>query len=127
MNADTVDIVANTLALLDDTIAAELRKKLDQFASLDLFIENSLQELGAGAPEERPSPEAPASESVALLTGGSAPIQEDAHHVVREADLRKGGFQQKSQNESLIRALQELRERMNETKFRSGKIISSKA
>lgn len=103
------NILELSLALLDDAGAVETSKQLEVFADSEKWVEESIT-LAPASPEAAISEEQKTS-------------REEAGHIVFANNLSQRYNRQKLQNETLIKALQDLRERMNDSKQRSAKLI----
>lgn len=139
---DSVQIGENSLGLLDDFANTDVQKGLDRFAAVDAWIDSSLARLVKITETREAMARAEASAAVTVVAPltNSVPASEltsleDAaatvttaatpEHVVFSNSLSQRSSRQKLQNESLIKSLQELRARMNDSKLKSGKVIPS--
>ena len=92
-----------SLSLLDDAGSSEATKQLEVFADSEKWVEESI--------------------FVAPATPDPEPIaqRQEPEHLVFDGKLNQRYTRQKLQNETLIKALHDLRERMNDSKQRSAK------
>ena len=111
---NAIEIAQHSLTLLDDIAHTDVQSRLERFATLETWIDSSIAKLKA----EQVMASPPASTSVAVQEQGT-------EHIVYSSTLSQKSSRQKLQNENLIKALQELRARMNDSKLRSGKVIST--
>jgi hypothetical protein len=95
-----------SLSLLDDANVFETSKQLEVFADSEKWVEDSLFVVAAEKPSE------------------PSPVLNEQEHIVFANNLNQRYTRQKLQNETLIKALQNLRERMNDSKQRSAKASS---
>lgn len=138
---DNLQIAENSLALLDDIGGADMQTRLDRFAVVDAWIDSSIDSTLARAASAQaavsvvapltnaPPPTADTPIPAAIPTASGSPTSAAAtiaaEHVVFSNSLSQRSSRQKLQNESLIKSLQELRARMNDSKLKSGKVITS--
>ena len=150
--AEVQDVsIESTLMLLDDCYNTEQSRAMDLLQHLDSVVTSNLPPETATEPEVPPQAAAPKGSTPPLQQGPTvteatvseapevfqraappqekrAPVKSTGHTpTLISSRLNSGSFRQKEQNETLIRALQELRTRMQRTRLKSGKIISSQS
>lgn len=120
--AENTGVLEATLSLLDDPAASVERRDLDLFAKLEALVEtsilpekNELQELAAPSAHAEKVPEL-------MISAVEGPLGTEPR-AYSQTNLSQRISVQKVQNETLIRALQDLRKRMSESKGKSGKIL----
>lgn len=115
------EILFGSLSLLDDAAALDSLQRVDQFTSLDDAIEESLRAIRTEL-LDAVAEEAVAEEIANMETASDT--QTHTQHVVSADPLGKRSSFQKTQNETLLKALQDLRTKMQETKLKSGKVVN---
>lgn len=120
--AENTGVLEATLSLLDDPAASVERRDLELFAKLEALVETSIL-------PEKTEPQAITTQSAQVEIVPELKISEVEGPLgtkpspYSQTNLSQRISVQKVQNETLIRALHDLRKRMSEAKGKSGKIL----